>query len=180
VRAVAAAANVNIAAVSYHFGSKDALIAAALEGSIRHMVADSQQYIERMTIDPGALDELLVYIMEGALRYPRISKAHLHAPLVDGDYSGPFAFLMAPMFERLRDALLSLVPRLDERAASRRVVAALSAALFPSFFGGLFESLGALDTPSARAAYACEVARAALMPVAVPAAKPRKRASPRG
>jgi len=175
VRAVAAAAKVNIAAVSYHFGSKDALIAAALEGSIRHMVADSEETIDRMATDPNALSELLIYYLEGALRYPQISKAHLHAPLVADDYSGPFGVGMAPVTERLRDALQAIVPGLSQRAATQRTVAALSAAFFPAFFGGLYQSLGTLDTPSDRAAYAREVAQAALAPVAGPAPKPRKR-----
>src|SRR5262245_50874010 len=86
VRAVSAAAGVNIAAVNYYFGSKDALLATALEAAIRHMVGDSEAMLERLASDPEAvLTELLQYYFEGALRYPHITKAHLHAAFVEDD-----------------------------------------------------------------------------------------------
>lgn len=129
------------------------------------MVADSEAYLARLPADSDALAELLTYYLEGALRYPRISKAHLHAPLVSDDYGGPFPALMQPVVERLRDELRHLVPGLDKRTASRRVIRALSAVFFPAFFGGLFSSLAALDSPRARARYAAEIARTALAPL---------------
>jgi TetR/AcrR family transcriptional regulator, regulator of cefoperazone and chloramphenicol sensitivity len=165
VRAVAAAAEVNIAAVSYHFGSKDALIAAALDGSIRHMVADSMQYLDRVADEPAALTELFLYYLEGALRYPRLTKAHLYAPLVADDYEGPFVTHMAPVVERLRGTLQAAVPGLGKREAGRRAIAALSGVFLPAFFGGLFAPLGSLDRTSDRARYAGELARAALLPI---------------
>jgi AcrR family transcriptional regulator len=41
VRGIAVAADMNVASVSYYFGSKNELVAAALDGSIRHMIEDS-------------------------------------------------------------------------------------------------------------------------------------------
>lgn len=165
VRGVAAAAGMNIAAVNYHFRSKEALVAAALEGSIRHMVQDSNEFLARMPEDPvRVLGDLLGYYMEGALRYPGLSKAHLHDAFAVGDYSGPFPTLFSPVMERLREAVRSAVPGLDDRGASRRVVAALSGVFFPSFFAGLYRSLDALGSAADRAAYARELARQTLAP----------------
>lgn len=164
VRAVAAAADVNVAAVSYHFGSKDGLIAAALEGAIRHMVEDSEAMLARMPSDPEAtLTELLHYYLEGALRYPRLSKAHLYAPLLSDDYGGPFPVLMEPVLVMLVHALRSAVPDLGKREATHRAIAALSAVFFPAFFGGLFRSLGALDSAADRKRFAQRVAASALV-----------------
>ena len=166
VRAVAAAAGMNIAAVSYHFGSKQALVAAALEGTIEHMVADTDAYLQRLPADPvGVLAELLGYYLEGALRYPRVSKAHLYDAFVAEDYGGPFPTLFAPVLPRLRAALRDSVPELDERGAAQRLVAALSGVYFPACFGGLYRSLGTLETPRERAAYVQELARRTLAPV---------------
>ncbi len=91
VRKIAAAAGVNIAAVNYYFRSKEALLAAALDGSIRHMLADSEEFLARMPDDPlEALSGLLGYYLEGGLRYPNVGRAHLHDGFRADDYSGPF------------------------------------------------------------------------------------------
>ena len=87
-----------------------------------------------MATDAEALEELLLYYLEGVLRYPRLTKAHLHAPLVTDDYSGPFGVLMAPVSERLRDALHAIVPGLSAWLPSqpRSSQPSLAACISPS------------------------------------------------
>ncbi|CAN96837.1 MULTISPECIES: TetR/AcrR family transcriptional regulator [Sorangium] len=184
VRKLAAAAGVNIAAVNYYFRSKEALVAAALEGSIQNMLSDSEDFLARMPGDPlEALSGLLGYYLEGGMRYPNVGRALLHDAFHADDYSGPFPKLFAPVMERLRDLVRAAVPGLEERAAARRVVAALSAVFFPTFFAGLYEGLNALGSPADRLAYARELARQTLAPPAVPepaAPAPRGRPQKRG
>ncbi|AUX39496.1 AcrR family transcriptional regulator [Sorangium cellulosum] len=177
VRRIAAAAGVNIAAVNYYFRSKEALLAAALEGSIRHMLADSEEFLARMPEDPvDALSGLLGYYLEGSLRYPNVGRAHLHDAFHVDDYSGAFPTLFAPVMVRLRDLVRAAVPGLEERAAARRVVAALSAVFFPAFFAGLYAGLDALGSPADRLAYVRELARQTLAPPApTPGSKRPKR-----
>ncbi|MEO8183113.1 MAG: TetR/AcrR family transcriptional regulator [Deltaproteobacteria bacterium] len=165
VRAVAAAADMNIAAVNYHFRSKQALVAAALEASILHMLEDTDAILARLPEAPETvLGELLGYYLEGCLRFPRISKAHLHDGFVADDYSGFFPQRFAPVLERLRVELCAVRPGLGSELAARRVIAALSAVFFPAFFAPLFQCFGALDTPLRRSEYALELARHALAP----------------
>jgi AcrR family transcriptional regulator len=165
VRAVAATAAMNVAAVNYHFRSKQALVDAALESTIAHMLGDTDEILSRLNEDPQAvLAELFTYYLEGALRYPRICKAHLHEAFVAEDYGGVFPRAFAPTLLRLRDALRSLVPGLDHRQAERRVVASLSAVFFPAFFAGLYRGLGTLSNASERREYAAEIARRSLAP----------------
>ncbi|MEY4543810.1 MAG: hypothetical protein RL685_5 [Pseudomonadota bacterium] len=165
VRAVAAAAEMNVAAVNYHFRSKQALVAAALESTIEHMLGDTDEILARLKEDPQAvLAELFTYYLEGALRYPRICKAHLHGAFVADDYDGAFPRLFAPALLRLREELRSLVPGLDQRQSERRVVASLSAVFFPAFFGGLYQGLGTLTNAGERREYAAEIARRSLEP----------------
>src|SRR5688500_7063444 len=102
VRDIAAAAGVNVAAINYYFGSKEALLAAALEASSAHARSDTEEYLARLEGDPeGALCELLLYYMEGALRYPRIYKAHLFRPFTEDDYTGPFPSWFSGVLGRL-------------------------------------------------------------------------------
>ncbi|WP_437730433.1 TetR/AcrR family transcriptional regulator [Sorangium sp. So ce1335] len=167
VRKIAAAAGVNIAAVNYYFRSKEALLAAALDGSIRHMLEDTEEFLARMPGAPlEALGGLLGYYLEGSLRYPNVGRAHLHGGFHADDYSGPFPTLFAPVMERLRDRVQAAVPGLEQQAAARRVVAALSAVFFPAFFAGLYRGLNALETPADRLAYVQELARQTLAPPA--------------
>jgi len=166
VRGVAAAADMNIAAVNYHFRSKQALVEAALESSIAHMLEDTELLLPRLSDDPEqGLAALLGYYLEGCLRFPHISKAHLHEAFVANDYQGMFPQRFAPVLERLRAALCAALPGLDRAAAARRVIAALSATFFPAFFAPLFQPIAALDTPEQRAEYVLELARRALSPL---------------
>lgn len=166
VRGIAAAAGMNIAAVNYYFHSKAALLDAAREGSVRHMVEDSEAYLARMPEDPlGVLTELLAYYFEGSLRYPRMTRAHLHDAFIADDYTGVFPTLFAPVVERLRGAVQAAVPNLGAPEAARRSIAALSAVFLPAFFAKLYIPLGALETLEDRSVYVNEVARRTLAPV---------------
>jgi AcrR family transcriptional regulator len=176
VRGIAAAAEVNHAAVNYYFRSKEALVAAALESSARHMIEDSERYLEGADADPeGALTELFAYYLDGARRYPRTTRAQLHDAFAADDYSGPFPTLFAPLVAKMRDVVRRLVPGLGAAEASRRVVAALSSVFFPAYFMPLWAPLGALDTPKDQKAYVREVARRLLTPPEAPSRARRPR-----
>jgi TetR/AcrR family transcriptional regulator, regulator of cefoperazone and chloramphenicol sensitivity len=173
VRGIAAAAGMNIAAVNYHFRSKEALLAAAMEGSIRRLVDDCLDLLAAMAGAPElALTGLFGYLLDGAAEYPRVTRAHLHDAFVSEDYSGPFPTLFAPVVEQLRSRLSAAVPALDGPQAARRTVAALSAVFFPVFFPELFARLHGTDTGPARRAYCQELARTAL--AAPPGARSRR------
>ena len=51
-RAIAAAAGANLAAITYHFGSKDELVAEALSGTIRRAFAPALDALRRDDLDP--------------------------------------------------------------------------------------------------------------------------------
>ncbi|MBW2734481.1 MAG: TetR/AcrR family transcriptional regulator [Deltaproteobacteria bacterium] len=166
VRGVAAAADANIAAVNYHFGSKERLLDAAREATIQHMLQDTEVYLASFAEDPlGALTNVLAYYLEGAWRYPQMTRAHLYEPFKSDDYTGPFPRLFEAVIQRLQDGLCGAVPDLDPATAARRIVAALSGIFFPACFGGLFTPLNALDSPEKRALYAREVVEHALTPL---------------
>lgn len=164
VRAVAATANANVASVNYYFRSKDALVAAALETSIQNMVSDCNAYVDAMADRPEeALSELLAYLFEGGLRFPQLSKAHLHAAFTDDDYTGVFPVRFTPVMRRLAKAIQSAVPGLHAEQAAHRAVVALSGVFFPAFFSGLYAPLNALSTTS-RKRYVRTLAQQACAP----------------
>ena len=153
VRGIAAEADMNVAAVNYYFGSKSALLDAALAGSIEHMMNDSAQLLAAPGEPVDVMTNLLGYYLEGAIRYPQLTKAHLDGAFRDDDYSGIFPTRMAPMIAELCEWLRRKRPDVDEANVEARVVAALSAALFPAAFSGLFAGQATLRTVDARAEY---------------------------
>jgi AcrR family transcriptional regulator len=166
VRAIAKCANVNIAAVSYYFGSKEELVGATLEHTLDHMLADVREYLERVPEQPRtALSELLSYLLEGSLRYPRLTQAHLHDAFVNGDYSGGFPSRFALIQRDLERALRSVLPDCSADQRRRAAARALSAVLLPAFFGGLFAPSAAFSSASKRQHYASETAAALLATV---------------
>lgn len=175
VRGVAAAAGVNIAAVSYYFRSKELLVQAALESTLQAMVADVEAMLARFSADAEAvLVEILTYYFEGMLRYPRLSKAHMHAAFLDDDYDGQFPNELGSVLSQLAAAIRKAVPSLDARTASQRVVTAYSSVCLPAVLPGLYSSLDALSTPGDRVAYVRALARTALAPAGGERVTPRR------
>ena len=75
VRAIAARAGVNPAAVNYYYRSKDRVITEALRAAWSH-VSDDIAMIIRETPDPDAASRLAVrYLLEGAIGSPRVIRA---------------------------------------------------------------------------------------------------------
>ncbi len=161
VRGIVARAEMNVASVSYHFGSKSALVDAAMRGALSNMMTDANAYLGRVALAPEpALIDLVSYFLEGAARYPRLTQAHLQPVLASGDYTGPFAGHFGDIARHLRDLLREVRPTLSRDEAEGRVNALLSATFFPAFFGGLFAQ--GFATPSERRRYATRVVRQAL------------------
>ncbi|MCG8553775.1 MAG: TetR family transcriptional regulator [Proteobacteria bacterium] len=165
VRGIAAAAGMNLAAVNYYFRSKNALMQAALATSLEHMRADTERYLHEFATDPqAALKALLLYYFEGSVRYPRVTKAHLHDAFTQDDYRGQFPRVLEPIIVALRDRLAEAVPGLSRVDAAHRVATALSAVFFPALFRPLYGALAVLETERQRQAYFTQVAAQALAP----------------
>lgn len=76
-RAISAEANVNLAAINYHYRTKDALMAAAMAASWRHALEDLRGFLDAAPWKPRlALNEIGCFLRLGALRYPTITRLH--------------------------------------------------------------------------------------------------------
>lgn len=78
VRAIAAEAGVNIAAINYHYRSKEELMNAAIESTWRQASGDLR---ELLTVKPDAIAEgieaLILYLLRGGRDFPNVTRAHL-------------------------------------------------------------------------------------------------------
>ncbi len=78
VRAIAAEAGVNVAAINYHYRTKEELMEAAIGSSWKHAAEDLRKFLE---VDPEALgsgiEALLLYLLRGGKTFPNITSAYL-------------------------------------------------------------------------------------------------------
>ncbi len=77
VRSIAMEAGVNIAAINYHYRTKEFLMEAAIVATWEHAVGDMRAFLD---VEPGKIDQgieaLALYLLQGGHRFPNVTKAH--------------------------------------------------------------------------------------------------------
>lgn len=128
VRRIVAEAGVNIAAVSYYFGSKEEMLeevfAVTLHEAFPKALGELQAAIAAAGGDARAGTRLfLSEYLQHAFQYPRLSAAHLQ-PALAGDYSGP----AVRELRRFLDGFLETIgPAMTATPPSERRLAVVSA-----------------------------------------------------
>lgn len=152
-RAVAGEAGVNIAAINYYFQSKDRLVALALERTLDEAFAEPLAALDRVrgaerTRD--ALVEVLDELVAGAVRYPRITFAHLREPIAQQRYDGPAIGRLTAFLDELH---ARLGRSLRARGATRRVALSQlwSVVLMTGLLPGLASRTAGIDLQEPRA-----------------------------
>lgn len=154
VRRITQAAGVNIAAINYYFGSKEALLESALAQTLHEalpkalMEATDLVARQRGNVEAGIREFFRGYL-PNAFSYPRISVAHLRAALLDQDYSGPAVAaareFMEGFYRLVAPAMLQRT-ELERRLAVLQVWATIfNLAMLPQLFGVERESLTGED-----------------------------------
>jgi len=138
-RKIAREAGTNIASINYYFRSKDDLIAQALDVTLQHMKED---LIEIAQEDERSfevvLGEWVLYLIEGAQRYPRVFMAHMYAPLVEKRFDTPGPQVFRQMVNLLSERAERAYPQNEVQELRLGLVDMISAMLFrilaPKFF----------------------------------------------
>jgi len=132
VRAIALEAGVNVAAINYYFGSKERLVEEVLARTLENGLGEQLREIDVLIEAEGgdvraALERFMPAFFPDAVRYPRLSAAHLHDAIVRQDYTGKvvqrYRDFLEGFFRRVRPAL----PAGSEEEQRLRVAAFWSA-----------------------------------------------------
>lgn len=157
VRAIAAEADVNGAAVNYHFGSKHALMKEVLEHTLRNGFAldELDELLAQGMPVRDAVVAFVVQYLHDAVRYPRLAQAHLHDGFVHGRWPKrtlrAFGGFIEGFLERADRVLVGRT--VEERR--RSVVQLWSAILLVVVLPGFFTETGVrFDSVEARERYA--------------------------
>ncbi len=138
-RKIAEQAGTNIASINYYFRSKDELVSAALSLTINHMledvtaaITDEQQPLAK------ALENVFYYLLEGILRFPGISTAHLYKVITEKNYEAISAQALVKVYDLLAERIAREDPKKDPVETRLLLSQILSSIMFamlaPNFF----------------------------------------------
>ncbi len=144
-RGIAKEAGVNIAAIHYHFQSKENLIAQAYAAATDIGFTHAMQVFERR--DLPARERIVQFLKGyaiGIVEYPGISRAGFGTMLFAEKASERLSGYLGKMFEALREAFGEM-GETDEKRRDGKALAALSSIILPFLFLGAFRGVSGID-----------------------------------
>lgn len=130
-RKIAEEAGTNIASINYHFRSKEELVAETLSMTIKHMMEDVYAAMDN-TGQPFEknLEDVFFYLLDGCLRFPGISTAHLYRAVLDKQYDSVGARAIQGVFDRLAERAIQEYPQRDAEEIRLRLSQIFSSIMF--------------------------------------------------
>ncbi|HDP81173.1 MAG TPA: TetR/AcrR family transcriptional regulator [Spirochaetes bacterium] len=130
IRGIAREAGVNSAAINYYFRSKENLIDLTLQQTIDHSLMDIREILDDTTLSPRtALRNILMYLLEGSLRYPELTKAHFYDSIVLNRSNPRFTGWINEILENIHSLLLKSSMKKNEPDRRLEVIQMLSAVI---------------------------------------------------
>jgi len=128
-RLIAEEAGVNNAALHYYYGTKEQLLDAALEQTLKHWVEDTMQIMASEEPIRRQLYELFSYLIEGVLQYPNLIRAHIRTPLFDGISDSAFLQLLTEWIDLAAAGISAAAPQASITTVRMAVQSAVSTVL---------------------------------------------------
>ena len=136
-RRIAVQAGTNLASINYHFRSKEHLLQEVLAMTIKHMLQDVFEAIDDASRPfESVFSDVLFYLLDGAVRFPGITAAHLRQALDDrGSISSKG---MSRVFDGLAQRAVQAFPARDADLLRLRMAQVMSSILFTMLQPELF------------------------------------------
>lgn len=146
VRKIAEAAGVNVAAINYHFGSKEQLLKIVLNATLEEgFVNNIKDYEDLWQSDTKkALQNFLEDTIQGAINYPNLTKAHLADTFIKSDFRNNSVKKMNEFLTDLHELIKNVLSFENEIESKLAVMQLFSAFLMAGMMPKLFDQfLGA-------------------------------------
>jgi AcrR family transcriptional regulator len=141
-RKIAQEAGANIAAINYYFRSKDDLIAQALKTTLDHMTEDLTAILQdEQTPFEKAFQDWMLYLLDGAQRFPNIMMAHMVAPIVEKRYDTVGVQAIRQLFDQVAVRAKCAYPEKDEAELRRVLMDVISMVIFRVLAPGFFTDI---------------------------------------
>lgn len=148
IRKIAKQAGVNVAAVNYHFGSKDAVINAALE-TVTNQLKYTFKYLQSSQEEPKIkLSIFIVNYTDMMYKYPDILKNVIDHAIHDKPldrHMEYMTFLETEGVEILKQTLVQIRPELDDYTLYLKILHLLSGLSFPFLMGDQIQKIMGVD-----------------------------------
>lgn len=145
IRSIAREADVNSAAINYYFGSKEKLIEEVFDYLQRDFLMDFKELIGRNADLRTTVEELLLYMLQGTIKYPNIVRAALYEPFINNNNNCVY-------IEKLNELCLELYKKIekeymvhDGKKQKVNIVQLISSSLLVGVFPGFFKDFLAMD-----------------------------------
>ena len=144
-RKIAEAAGTNIASINYYFHTKEALVNEALSMTINHMLADvSASIADRQRPFLETLEDVLFYLLEGNIRFPGITAAHLYDAIFEKKNDTLGLRAMNRLFEEVAARAVQEYPQKDAQMVRFLLSQLIAATMFMMLSPNFFQSVGYL------------------------------------
>lgn len=144
IRSIGKEAAVNSAAINYYFGSKEKLIEEAFDHIQKDFMMDYIEIINRDLELKVIIEELLLYMLQGTVRYPNIMRAVLYEPFINSDYNNVFITKINTLCEELYNK----INRQEKKVNTENkfaVIQLMASSLFLGMFPPTFKDFSAID-----------------------------------
>jgi len=149
IRTIAKEAGVTFSSILYYFESKEQLIDTAMTLAFRHSMEDLSEIWEKRADDAAALSDILLFLFDGAVKYPGITRGSLNDLLMNGDADG----LVPSQINALLKGILEELAQkhgLPLQTLSLRVAGAFSNVLWLGIAPRSFTACSGLDFSNAQ------------------------------
>lgn len=149
IREIAREAQVNSAAISYYFRSKDKLLALAIEQTLDQAFGNVLVDFDRVRAEGAGVREAFETVLEDILgnstRYPRIAHAHFREVLVHQRYEGMAIQRLNSFLSELAAKLAPAAPHHTQNTLRMALAQIWSSLLLLSMMPKVFDPLILLD-----------------------------------
>lgn len=152
IRQIAERAGVNVAAINYHFGSKDALVNHVL---VELTSGLRQAFVPLASEDTPPRERLGQFLTDFATvltRYPDVYRQAIATGLLGGEAQQQYlGFLRSEGLQTLGRLVREVTGERDDRRLRLRIVAAIGGLVYPLLVGSLIEPAVGLQLAEERA-----------------------------
>ena len=141
IRKIADMAGVNVAAINYHFGSKEQLFNIAMNATLNEsFINNIKDYEDLWQNDTkAALQHFLEDTLQGAVSYPNLAKAHLAKAFINNDFNTDSVLKINEFLTELHSLIKNILHSDDDLESKMSTIQLFSSILMIGMMPSLFD-----------------------------------------